>query len=175
MPSSGQMVQVRRSGGRAYDMPDVRVGRSQFNRSHGIKTTFDASRLIPILVDEVLPGDTFTCSLNGFARVFSPLDAPLMDNISIETFFFFVPTRLVWDNWQAFNGEHDAAGAQDTDYTIPRIANGHTIALGDLYEYFGVPIGLQTTDVNVNALPFRCYNLIYNEWLGIVTGKQYDH
>ena len=158
------MVQVRRAGGRQWDRPDVRIGRSQFDRSHGLKTTFDASQLIPILVDEVLPGDTFTCSLNGFARIFSPLDAPVMDNIELETCFFFVPTRLVWDNWAAMHGEHDAAGAQDTDFTVPRIANGHTIGTGDLYEYMGIPLGLQTASVDVNALPFRCFNLIYNEW-----------
>ena len=78
------MVQIRRPARNQYlEEPDVRIGRSQFDRSHGLKTTFDASYLIPILVDEVLPGDTFTCRLNGFARIFSPLDAPIMDSISI--------------------------------------------------------------------------------------------
>ncbi len=91
-----EMVEVRRpSTNRFAEEPQARIGRSQFNRSHGLKTTFNASYLYPILVDEVLPGDTFTCSLNGFARIFSPLDAPVMDNIELETFFFFVPARLL--------------------------------------------------------------------------------
>ncbi len=164
------MVQVRRGGRQGYNAPDARIGRSQFNRSHGLKTTFDASRLIPILVDEVLPGDTFTCRLNGFIRIFSPLDAPVMDNIELETLFFFVPTRLVWENWQFFQGEHNAAGAQDTDFTIPIMADGTTVdhdggaGVEDLMAFFGLPDGLQTTAVEVNALPFRCYNRIYNEW-----------
>ena len=120
------MVQVRRSRTQGYTGTDIKIGRSQFNRSHGWKGTFDASYLIPILVDEVLPGDTFTCRLNGFARIFSPLDAPIMDNIELRTEFFFVPCRLLWDNWAAFMGEHDAAGAQDTTYTIPVLASGGT-------------------------------------------------
>ena len=74
------MVQVRRPRGRQFERPEARVQRSQFDRSHGLKTTFDASQLIPILLDEVLPGDTFTCRLTGFSRIFSPLDAPVMDN-----------------------------------------------------------------------------------------------
>jgi hypothetical protein len=163
------MVQVRRSR-QENRAPEARIGRSQFNRSHGIKTTFDASYLVPILVDEVLPGDTFTCSLNGFARIFSPLDAPVMDNIELETLFFFVPTRLIWGNWEAFNGAHDAAGAQDTDYTIPVVATGVTVdhdggtAGLDLMAYMGIPHGLSTSSVSVNSLPLRAYNLIYNEW-----------
>ncbi len=89
------MVQVRRQGKADYSGPDAKIGRSQFNRSHGLKMSFDASRLYPILVDEVLPGDTFTCKLNGFARIFSPLLSPIMDNIELETMFFFIPNRLL--------------------------------------------------------------------------------
>lgn len=164
------MVQVRRQGGQRYTGPDVRLGRSQFNRSHGIKTAFDASRLVPILVDEVLPGDTFTCRLNGYCRVFSPLDAPIMDNIELDTTFFFVPTRLLWDNWEAFNGAHDDAGAQDATFTIPVLASGITVDhdhgtdVQDLLAYMGVPATLSTSSEYINALPLRAYNLIYNEW-----------
>lgn len=165
------MVQVRRSGGAGYEQPSVKIGRSQFNRSHGVKTTFDASYLVPILIDEVLPGDTFTCSLNGYIRIFSPLDAPVMDNIELETSFFFVPTRLLWGRWEDFHGAHDAAGAQDTDYTIPILADGLTVDhdgggfnAEDLAAMLGIPDGLQTTQVPVNALPFRAYNLVYNDW-----------
>lgn len=167
------MVHVRRPRSNQFaEEPAVRIGRSQFNRSHGLKITFDASILYPILVDEILPGDTFTCRLNGFARIFSPLDAPVMDNIEIETFFFFVPTRLVWDNWQYFNGEHDAKGAQDTSYTIPVLASGWTAShdqsgtgANNLLGMFGLPHSMTTANHDdINALPLRCYNLIYNEW-----------
>ena len=164
------MVQVRRTGGNSFrERPEARIGRSQFNRSHSVKTTFDGGELVPILVDEVLPGDTFTLRMNGFCRIFSPLKSPIMDNIELETFFFFVPTRLVWDNWEAFNGAHDAAGAQDTDYTIPIIESGLTIdqsnSFDRLADYFGIPYGLVTGSNNqINSLPFRAYNLIYNEW-----------
>ncbi len=164
------MVQVRRASGQRHKGPEARIGRSQFDRSHGLKTTFDASYLYPIFVDDVLPGDTMTCKLNGFCRIFSPLDAPVMDNIELETFFFFVPNRLIWNNWEAFQGAHDDAGAQDTDYTIPIMEDGITVdhdggtAGLDLMAYFGIPDGLQTTQVEVSALPMRSYNIIYNEW-----------
>jgi len=164
------MVQVRRQGGQKYKGPDAKIGRSQFNRSHGLKMSFDASMLYPIFLDEVLPGDTMTCSLNGFARVFSPLEAPIMDNIELETFFFFCPTRLLWENWERFNGEHDQAGAQDTTYTIPiiddvtvdhdNVVDGHGLAA-----HLGLPHGLDTSiGSGVSALPFRMYNLIFSEW-----------
>jgi len=165
------MVQVRRGPVKQYQGPEARIGRSQFNRSHGVKMTFDASYLYPILLDEVLPGDTFTCKLNGFARIFSPLDAPVMDNIELETFFFFCPTRLLWSNWQYFNGEHDAAGAQDTDYTIPVMATGLTVdhnenfTFDGLAAFLGLPHGLaSSSNTDISALPFRMYNRIYNEW-----------
>ena len=168
------MVNVRRTSGHSFrERPQVRIGRSQFNRSHGLKTTFDASYLIPILVDEVLPGDTFTLKMNGFCRIFSPLDAPIMDNIELETFFFYVPNRLVWENWEYFQGAHDAAGAQDTDYTIPVFATGSATPDSDgaagsaalLQSYMGLPDGLSHTNgPDVNVLPFRALNLIYNEW-----------
>jgi len=159
------MVNVRRTSGHSFrERPQVRIGRSQFNRSHGLKTTFNASYLVPILVDEVLPGDTFTCKMNGFCRIFSPLDAPIMDNIELETFFFYVPNRLVWENWEYFQGAHDAAGAQDTDYTIPVIGSTYTVQAGSLHDYMGLPIGLQVQSVEVNALPFRALRLIYSEW-----------
>jgi len=164
------MVQVRRGRSHSYNVPDVQVGRSQFNRSFGRKMTFDASYLYPLMIDEVLPGDTMTCELSGYARLFSPLDAPIMDNIELETFFFFVPTRLLWSHWEEFNGFHDAAGAQDVDYTIPVLDTGLTVnhdqgvSCAQLAAYFGVPHGLQTAQVDVSALPFRAYNFIWSEW-----------
>lgn len=163
------MVQVRRGTRKDYEGPDAKIGRSQFNRSHGLKMSFDASYLYPIFLDEILPGDTMTMRLNGFSRIFSPLDAPIMDNIELETFFFFVPTRLLWDNWAAFNGEHADAGAQDTTFTIPIIndlivdhdnaKDGHALAA-----YFGLPEALDSSTISVSALPFRAYDLIYDEW-----------
>lgn len=165
------MVHVRRPRDNQYaDEPDVRIGRSQFNLSKGRKMTFDASYLYPFFVHEVIPGDTSTVSLNGFARVFSPLEAPIMDNITFQWFWFFVPSRLVWVNHKYFHGEHDAAGAQDTDFTIPIMDTGitvdHDLGVDEhaLAACMGLPHGLQTAQVNVNALPFRAYNLIYREW-----------
>lgn len=150
--------------------PQLKIGRSQFDLSHGRKMTFSASYLYPILVQEVIPGDTFTCSLNGVCRIWSPLDAPLMDDIRLDTMFFFVPNRLVWSNWAAFMGEHDDAGAQDTTYTVPVLATGLTVDHTEgvqhhnLAAYMGLPEGLQTAQVSVSALPFRAYNLIYDEF-----------
>mgnify|MGYP000113470047 CR=1 FL=1 len=166
------MVRVSRPNVNQFaEEPQVRIGRSQFDRSHGLKTAFDASYLYPILVDEVLPGDTFTCRLNGFCRIFSPLDAPVMDNIELETFFFFVPNRLLWDNWAYFMGEHDVKGAQDTDYTIPILTSASAVSHNSgsytwayLAAYMGLPDGLVPNSTEVSALPFRAYNLCYNTW-----------
>lgn len=165
------MVQVRRPPTNQFAVePTAKIGRSQFNRSHGRKTTFDAGLLYPIYVDEVLPGDTFTCSLNGFARVFSPLESPIMDNIWLETFFFFVPCRLLWEHWEDFQGAHDAAGDQDTTYTVPILDDGTTCAhengttVTHLMAHMGIPDGAITTDNEMNALPFRAYNMIWNKW-----------
>lgn len=162
---SSRMVQV--PGGTPsgrYQAPTMRLGRSQFDLSHNHSTTFEVGQLIPYFVAEVVPGDTQTCKLTAFARIFSPLDAPIMDNIEMSIEFFFVPKRLIWSNWQAFLGEHDQAGAQDTEFTIPVLASGTTITTGMFGTYFGIPIGLDTTQVEVSALPFRGFRLIYNEW-----------
>lgn len=159
------MVQVRRpSGSHRYQAPEMRLGRSQFDLTHQHKTTYDAGDLVPVLVQEVVPGDTFTCKLLSLHRIFSPLDAPIMDNIEVGIDFFFVPNRLTWTNWEAFLGAHDAAGAQDTDFTIPIVNTNYTVTEGDLFNYMGLPVGLFTTSEDINALPFRCYISIYNEW-----------
>ena len=138
-------------------VPKAEIPRSSFDRSHGLKTTFDAGKLIPIFVDEVLPGDTFNLNMTGFGRLATPLH-PVMDNMFLDTFFFFVPNRLVWDNWEKFNGQQDNPG-DSTDYLIPTVSL--VPSEGSLFDYFGVPTGVS---VEVNALPFRAYNLIYNEW-----------
>jgi hypothetical protein len=139
--------------------------RSKFNRSHGIKTTFDAGYLIPILADEMLPGDTFNLRLHAFARMATPI-FPIMDNLYLETFFFAVPYRLVWDNWEAFNGARTGPSDVTTadTYTVPTItAPVGGIAEGDLGDYFGLPTQIANIPV-FNSLHFRAYNLIYNEW-----------
>ena len=141
-------------------VPKAEIQRSTFDRSHGIKTTFDGGLLIPILVDEALPGDTFNCKLTAFARMATPI-YPVMDNMRMETFFFAVPNRLVWDNWERFNGEQDAPG-DSTDYLIPQW--GETaISEGTLADYFGIPTN-SGGDIFFSRLFFRAYNLIWNEW-----------
>ena len=134
-------------------VPKAEIPRSSFNRSHGLKTTFDAGRLIPIFVDEVLPGDTFNLNMTGFGRLATPLH-PIMDNMYLETFFFFVPNRLVWDNWQKMMGEQDNPG-DSTDYLIPVINSAATVVEGGIGDYFGLPVGLSYTALSPSALPFR--------------------
>ena len=102
-------------------VPRAEIQRSRFDRSHGLKTTFDAGLLVPVFLDEVLPGDTFNLSMAAFCRFATPIK-PIMDNVYLDSFFFFVPSRLVWDNWEKFNGAQDAPG-DSTDYIIPTIAN----------------------------------------------------
>jgi len=143
-------------------VPQAKIPRSSFNRSGGYKTTLDAGYLVPVFVDEVLPGDTFTLNMSVFARLATPLH-PFMDNVFLDSFFFFVPNRLVWTNWQKFNGEQDDPG-DSTDYMTPIMtspgAGGYTV--GSLQDYFGLPTGV--TGYVHQAMPLRAYNLIYNEW-----------
>lgn len=141
-------------------IPRAEIQRSSFNRSHGYKTTFDSGYLVPFYVDEVLPGDTFNLKCTLFARLATPI-VPFMDNMFMETFFFFVPNRLLWDNWQKFNGEQENPG-DSTDFLIPTIKNTGSFDVGSIADYFGIPTGVN--NLEVNALPFRAYNLIYNEW-----------
>jgi len=142
-------------------VPSADIQRSSFDRSHGYKTTFDAGYLIPIYVDEALPGDTFNLNMTGFARLATPLD-PIMDNMYIETFFFAVPNRLLWDNWEKFNGAQDNPD-DSTDFLIPQMVSpsgGHPV--GSLSDYFGIPTGV--ANLSHSSLWHRAYNLIYNEW-----------
>ncbi len=140
-------------------VPKADIPRSSFNRSHGLKTTFDAGYLIPIYVDEALPGDTFSLRMTGFARLATPIH-PIMDNMFMETFFFAVPYRLVWDNWQKFHGEQEDPG-DSIDFTIPQV-NAYIPASGSLSDYLGIP--LSTGGIQHSVLPPRCYNLIWNSW-----------
>ncbi len=138
-------------------VPKVDIQRSVFNRDHGLKTTFDAGNLIPIFYDEALPGDTFQMDANGFGRLATPIN-PFMDNLYIETFFFAVPYRLIWDNWEKFCGEQTNPG-DSTDYLVPTTTT--TATNSTLYDYFGVPTDVALT---FNNLCGRAYNLIYNDW-----------
>lgn len=143
-------------------IPQAQIPRSSFNRSHGFKTTFNAGYLVPFLVDEVLPGDTFNVQATVFARLATPI-VPFMDNLFIDTFFFFVPTRLVWSNWQKFNGEQLNPG-DSTSFSIPQqVAPAVTgYAIGSVQDYMGLPTGIP--GYSHSALPLRCYNLIWREW-----------
>ena len=142
-------------------VPRANIPRSTFDRSHGYKTTFDAGLLIPILVDEALPGDTFSVNMTGFARMATPI-YPVMDNMYMETQFFAVPMRLLWDNWERFNGAQDTPSAS-TDFLIPTIQGPLGAQELSIYDYMGIPTGVGGS-MSVSAMPLRAYNLIWSEW-----------
>ncbi len=139
-------------------VPHANIQRSNFNRSHGYKTTFDSGYLIPIYVDEALPGDSLNLSLSSVARLAIPL-VPFMDNLHLDFHFFAVPNRLIWDNWQKFMGEQ-ADPDSSIDFVVPQIDDQYLT--GSLSDYFGLPI--ITENLSVNSLHHRAYNLIWNEW-----------
>jgi len=140
--------------------PDV--PRSKFVGSFTRKTTFNAGLLIPILVDEVLPGDHLKYDLTAYVRMATPL-FPLMDNQRVDTHFFFVPNRLVWSDWKRFMGEQTTVN-QSIDVAVPVVRTGGAV-VGSITDYFGLPtVGQIQAILDVNALPYRAYNLIYNEW-----------
>lgn len=145
--------------------PQVYQKRSRFDRSFVRKMTFDEGKLVPFFVDEVLPGDTISLTVRDFCRLATPV-APFMDNLYLDKFFFFVPNRLVWEHWQNFCFEQEDPD-DSTDYVVPtcRLAGGTAGETGicTVWDYFALPTGL-TNDLNVNALPFRMYYLIWNEW-----------
>lgn len=145
--------------------PQVYQKRSRFDRSFVRKMTFDEGKLVPFFVDEVLPGDTISLTVRDFCRLATPI-APFMDNLYLDKFFFFVPNRLVWEHWQNFCFEQEDPD-DSTDYVVPtcQLAGGTAgeNGIGTLWDYFALPTGL-TNALNVNALPFRMYYLIWNEW-----------
>ncbi len=147
-------------------VPRPDVPRASFNMQRAHKTTFNAGGLIPILVEEVLPGDTFSVSLTAFARLATPI-FPIMDNMYLDTFFFYVPNRIVWTNWVKFMGEQDNPD-DSTSYVVPTMLcppGGHP--LFDIYDYMGLPcanqVGSGQTYEHI-TLPLRAYNLIWKEW-----------
>lgn len=147
-------------------VPRADIPRSTFVMESGHKTSFDAGYLIPICCMEVLPGDSFKLSMTAFCRLATPI-FPVMDNLHLDSFFFFVPNRLVWENWQKFMGEQ-ANPSDSISFVIPQMvcpASGYTI--GSLHDYFGLPTVGQVAaaaTVTHSALPLRGYNLIWNEW-----------
>jgi len=146
-------------------VPRSDIPRSGFKIQTSHKTTFDAGYLIPVYCTEVLPGDTFNLKATIFARLATPI-VPVMDNLYLDTFFFFVPNRLVWNNWVKMMGEQDNPG-DSIDFQVPQLAGGSVgFAPLSIYDYFGLPVGTQigSNSISVNALPFRAYNLIWNEW-----------
>lgn len=166
----------RNSNSRFAQAPQVDIQRSTFDRSSGHKTTFNAGKLVPIYVDEVLPGDTFEMKTSAIIRGSTPI-FPVMDNANLDIYFFFVPNRLVWDHWKEFNGENTTSKWEQTvEYSIPQMAppltNGKVVGWekGTLADYMGIPtlVGPGASQTNpeysVNHLPFRAYCLIWNEW-----------
>ncbi|QCS36696.1 major capsid protein [Capybara microvirus Cap3_SP_641] len=147
-------------------VPAADIPRSRFLMQKTLKTTFDSGYLVPIMCEEVLPGDTFNVNVTMFGRLATPL-FPVMDNLYLDSFFFFVPNRLVWNNWVKFMGEQDNP-SDSISYSIPQqVSPAGGYAVGSLQDYFGLPtvgqVGVGNT-VSHSALPIRAYNLIYNQW-----------
>lgn len=156
---------IRVRGHRFSDAPAMYMRRTKFDRSHVYKTTFNSGKLIPVFVDEVLPGDTTRMSINYFARLATPIK-PIMDNIYLDWFFFFVPNRLVWEHWQNFCFEQEDPD-DTTDYAIPTVSASSATEnslIGSLWDYFGLPVNTSNNISGINALPFRAVYLIWNEW-----------
>lgn len=141
-------------------IPHADIPRSTFNLSRGYKTAFDSGYLIPILAEEAIPGDTWNVNLTAITRLSTPI-VPFMDNLYIDFHFFAVPNRLLWTNWVKFMGEQTDP-SDSIDYTVP-IVTAYTPSVGSLGDYFGIPTVTGVT-VAPNALHFRAYNLIWNEW-----------
>lgn len=137
--------------------------RSKFDRSHSHKTTFNTGDLIPIFIDEVLPGDTMVMDMSSVIRMSTPI-YPVMDNAYIDIYFFAVPNRLVWEHWKEFCGENNTTfWEQETAYEIPQIqAPAGGWEKGTIADYMGIPT--KVGGLSISALPFRAYSLIYNEW-----------
>lgn len=154
---------MRNENSRFSQLPRVNISRSKFNRDSTVKTSFNVGDLIPFYVDEVLPGDTFQVKTNLVARM-QPLVSAPMDNLYLDTYYFFVPNRLVWNHWKELNGENtESAWIPETEYQVPQIQSptgGWNI--GTIADYFGIPTGI--SGLSVSALPFRAYSLICNEW-----------
>lgn len=153
----------RNANGRFSEVPTASISRSKFDRSCSIKTTFNAGELIPFFVDEVLPGDTFSVDTAKVVRLQTPL-TPFMDNIFLDTYYFFVPARLCWEHWRNLMGENtESAWISESVYTVPQVtAPAGGWSAGTIADYMGIPTSV--AGLSVNAMPFRAYSLIVNEW-----------
>lgn len=152
----------------ANNPTNIDIQRSRFNRASQHKTTLNTGDLVPIYVDEMLPGDTVKMDMSALVRMSTPI-FPVMDNAFIEFFWFFVPYRLVWDHWRNFMGENtESAWTPKTEYEIPKMNVGSgtageiTVEKGSIADYMGIPTKID--GISVSALPFRAYALIWNEW-----------
>lgn len=143
-------------------VPQIHIPRSVFDRSFTLKTTFNANKLVPIFVDEVLPGDSMKLNFTAFGRLLNPLVVPVMDELYFETLWFQCPSRLLWTHWVNMCGEQE--NPNDTiDYICPTINSGENgFAVGSIFDMLGIPTGV--ANLEVNALPLRMYNLTYNQW-----------
>lgn len=146
-------------------VPTLDISRCKLTKKHDHKTTFNNGDLIPIYVDDIIPGTTVKMEMASLVRMMTPI-APVMDNAFLDIYFYFVPYRLVWEHWKQFMGENDTAPwAQSQTYEVPQITcPSGGWAKGSLADYFGLPTGVIGSGWKCNALPFRCYSLIYNEW-----------
>lgn len=147
-------------------IPRSEIPRSVFRLRHSYKTTFDAGQLVPIYCEEMVPGDEFRGQMHAIARLATPI-TPFMDDLTFESFFFFCPNRLVWDNWIKLMGEQKNPG-DSISFNVPQVvtpAGGY--AANSIFDYFGLPTAGQVgagNTVSHSAIPLRMYNLIYNEW-----------
>lgn len=147
----------------ALNPTNLDMSRSKFPRHSSVKFSFNVGDVVPFYVDEVLPGDTFNVKTSKVVRMQSLL-TPIMDNIYLDYYFFFVPNRIVWDHWRELNGENrESAWAQTTEYEVPQVtapAGGWNV--GTIADYMGIPTGV--ANISVNAMPFRAYAMICDEW-----------
>ena len=153
----------RNAESRFAQVPRAEIRRARFKRDFSNITTMNEGDLVPLYVDEVLPGDTISCDLNGLIRMSTPL-YPVMDNCYLDTYAFFVPCRLLWDHWENLMGQNDDSyWAEKTEYSVPQTkapTNGWNV--GTIADYMGIPTGVQ--NISVNSMPFRAYARIWNEW-----------
>lgn len=147
------------------ELPQISQNRSKFDMSHSIKTSFNVGEVIPLDVQEILPGDTEELDMASVIRMTTPI-VPVMDNLILDIYSFFVPNRLVWDHWEAFWGQNDDPWTQEIDYRVPKIEspdNGWTE--GTIADYMGIPTNIELKgDHAINALPFRAYTKIINDF-----------
>lgn len=141
----------------------IDMSRSTFDRSASVKTSFNVGDIVPFFLEEVLPGDTFNVRTSKVVRM-QTLLTPMMDNVYLDSYYFFVPNRLVWNHWKEFNGENtESAWIPTTEYSVPQITSPSAgWFVGTLADYFGLPTGVG--GLSVSALPFRAYALVMNEW-----------